>query len=44
MTKPQELDDSESDDDSDVRPIKQTLPGMVVPYIMTKKGSVIISY
>ena len=43
MTKPRELDDSE-DDDSDMRPVKQTLPGMVIPYIETEKGSLIISY
>ncbi len=44
MTKPQELDDAESDDDSDTRPVKQKLPGMVIPYIETEKGSLIISY
>ena len=44
MTKPQELDDREDDDDSDKRAVKQTLPGMVVPYMMTKQGSVIINY
>ena len=43
MTKPAELDDRE-DDDSDVRPTKQTLPGMVIPYMVTKKGSLIINY
>lgn len=44
MTKPRELDDAESDDDSDMRPVKQTLHGMVIPYIETEKGSLIISY
>ena len=44
MTKPQELDDHDEDDDSDVRSAKQTLPGMVIPYMTTKNGSIIISY
>ena len=44
MTKPRELDDSEDDDDSDMRPKKQTVPGMVIPYMATEKGSLIISY
>jgi len=44
MTKPQDLDDADSDDDSDVRPTKQILFGMVVPYIRTEMGRVIIGY
>lgn len=44
MTKPVELDDQEDDDESDTRPTKQTLPGMVVPYLTTKEGSVKIIY
>lgn len=44
MTKPRDLDDSDSDDDSDTRPVKQSLPGIVIPYLMTEKGSLIISY
>lgn len=43
MTKPQDFDDSD-DDDSDIRPIKQTIPGMVVPYMRTEEGRVIIGY
>jgi hypothetical protein len=44
MTKPRELNDSEDDDDSDMRPKRQSVPGMVVPYMATEKGSLIISY
>jgi len=44
MTKPQDVDDTESDDDTDIRPTKLTLPGMVVPYIRTEKSRVIIGY
>jgi pimeloyl-ACP methyl ester carboxylesterase len=43
MTKPKDIDDSE-EDDSDIRPIKQTLSGMVIPYIRTEEGRVIIGY
>jgi pimeloyl-ACP methyl ester carboxylesterase len=44
MLKPQDLDDSDSDDAVDVRPAKITLSGMVVPYITTQKGNLIIGY
>ena len=44
MTKPRELDDSEDDDDSDMRPKRKSVPGMVIPYMATEKGSLIISY
>jgi hypothetical protein len=44
MLKPQDLDDSDSDDAVDVRPTKVTLSGMVVPYITTQKGNLIIGY
>ncbi len=44
MTKPQELDDREEDDDADMRPTRQTLPGMVIPYIVTKDRNLIINY
>ena len=44
MSKPQDLDDSDNDDNSDMRPTKQTLPGMVVPYMTTEEGSLIINY
>lgn len=44
MTKPRELDDEGSDDGADVRPIRQVLPGMVVPYLSTDKGSLRVNY
>jgi len=44
MTKPTDLADLDTDDDSDVRPIKQTLPGMVVPYVRTEERRVVISH
>ena len=44
MSKPQDLDDSDSDDAVDVRPTKLTLAGMVIPYITTQKGNLIIGY
>ncbi|MFZ2167447.1 MAG: hypothetical protein WAV50_01095 [Minisyncoccia bacterium] len=44
MIKPQELDDTDDDNDSDIRPVKQTVPSMVVPYMKTEKGSLIIGY
>ncbi|MHB1316561.1 MAG: lipase/acyltransferase domain-containing protein [Minisyncoccota bacterium] len=44
MEKPTEFDDSDSDDDADVRPVRQKLPGMVIPSIKTENGSVRIDY
>ena len=44
MTKPQDFGDSDKVDRSDVPSTKRTLPGMVIPYITTQKGSVIIGY
>ena len=45
MTKPTDLDDSEDDGDNvDARPIKQKLPGMVIPGLQTNHGSIVISY
>lgn len=43
MTKPLDLDDTDDDDDCDVRPTKQKMSGMMVPYIKTQTGSVIIN-
>ena len=43
MTKPIDLNDSENDDDGDARPIKTTLPGMMVVGLKTEKGSVKIN-
>jgi pimeloyl-ACP methyl ester carboxylesterase len=44
MTKPVDLDDTDTDDDVDVRPTKTKVAGLVVPYMRTEKGSLIISY
>ena len=40
MLNPVDLDDSDNDDGSDARPVRLTLPGMVVPYILTSRGVV----
>jgi predicted nucleotidyltransferase len=43
MTKPE--DQEEEDNDSvDIRPAKERLPGLVVPYLETKEGKVNIKY
>ena len=44
MTKPTDCDDSDNDDDSDGRPTKQKLPGMVVQGLQTGQGSVTTNY
>ncbi len=44
MTKPRDLDDEDSDDDADSRSIKQKLPGMIIPLLVTEKGKVLITY
>ena len=46
MTKPRDLDDedSEEDDNVDSRPVKQKLPGMIIPLLVTEKGKVLIRY
>ena len=44
MTKPVDLDDGDNDDDSDNRPQKTKLPGMVVVGLTTDKGDVKINY
>jgi hypothetical protein len=45
MTKPQELDDSNDDDnDIDNRPVKQKLSGMVIPALVTKQGAIEVKY
>jgi len=38
MQMPQDLDDSDNDDACDSRPAKLTLPGMVIPFLITNKG------
>ena len=44
MTKPVDLDDGDEDDNSDARPTKVKLLGLVIPHISTNAGKVIISY
>jgi len=44
MTKPTDLDDSDNDDEPDDRPVKQKLPGMVVPGVQTQKGKIDVNY
>ncbi|MDP1689679.1 MAG: hypothetical protein Q8L52_00500 [bacterium] len=44
MTKPQELDDRENDDNKDVRSVRLKLKGLVIPGFQTEKGSVKIIY
>jgi pimeloyl-ACP methyl ester carboxylesterase len=44
MERPQDLGDAERDDESERRPVKQKLPGLVVPYLLTKQGIVDIKY
>ncbi len=44
MTKPVELTDADTDDDSDMRPIRQTLSGIVLPFMVTQRGSLLINY
>jgi hypothetical protein len=38
------LRDDESDDDSDRRPTRKKLPGMVVPYMESEQGKINIKY
>ena len=40
MSKPQDLNDQENDDDSDTRPVRQVLPGMVVVGLRTNNGTI----
>lgn len=44
MTKPHDLDDDDSDDDVDSRPVRQVLPGMIIPYLKTEEGGMVIGY
>ena len=44
MTKPRDLDDEDSDAGVDSRPIKQKLPGMIIPMAITKDGKVLVIY
>jgi hypothetical protein len=44
MERPQDIIDDDWDDESDRRPIRKKLPGMVVPYMQSEKGNVAIKY
>ena len=44
MSRPTDLDDDDNDDTSDVRPARLKLTGMVVPYMVTNAGKIIITY
>ena len=44
MTKPTDLDDADSDDDSEARPIKTKLSGMIIPSIVTSQAKLNITY
>ena len=44
MKTPIDMDDSDADDDADVRPIRTTLPGMVVVGLQTDMGRINVSY
>ena len=43
MTKPTDFDDTDDDGDADVRPTRQKLPGLIIPSLITQKGSVYVS-
>ncbi|MDP3956954.1 MAG: hypothetical protein Q8Q10_00435 [bacterium] len=44
MERPRELADDDNDDESEHRPIRTRLSGMVIPYLETENGSVKIGY
>jgi len=44
MQAPQDFDDSDHDDDADSRPLKQALPGLVIPFLKTNGGAVTPGY
>jgi len=44
MNKPIELDDTDEDNDVDMRPVKMKLNGFIVPSIITKRGSINVTY
>ncbi len=44
MTKPQDLDDNDEDDDCDKRPVKEKISGMVVSELVTNQGEVSVNY
>ena len=44
MTKPVDMDDGDTDDDADARPIKTTVLGMIIEGLTTNKGSINVGY
>ncbi len=44
MVRPLALDDGEDDGETDQRPVKQKLPGLVIPYLETGEGELKIAY
>ena len=44
MSKPQELDDDNNDDDVERRPAWKKVPGMVIPYLQTEQGELKMEY
>jgi hypothetical protein len=44
MTRPVDFNDDDGDGEADVRPTKTILSGLVIPYITTNQGRIIISY
>jgi hypothetical protein len=44
MVKPIDLDDRDSDDDCDTKPLKIMLIGTIIPFITTNSGKIIINY
>jgi hypothetical protein len=43
MTRPIDLDERDDDTDFDTRAYRQKITGMVIPYIMTSNGKIIIN-
>ncbi len=44
MQKPIDIDDSDTDDEVDNRPIKTKLTGFIVPKLMTNSGEIVVTY
>ena len=44
MTTPVDMDDGDTDDDADARPIKTTVLGMIVEGLTTNKGRINAGY
>jgi hypothetical protein len=44
MSRPTDIDEDDSDDSADTRATKVKLTGFLIPYLVTKQGTIIISY